>query len=366
MRVKISMSKNSESLYIIQSFRIHGKSTTRIVEKLGTLQEVILKAQGQDPYTWANQRAAELTLTERKAQKEVTLTFSNHKLIDAEDASTVNAGYLFLKKIYHELRLDELCQSLKTSSKIEYDLNAILSTLLYARVLYPASKLSSFESSKKFLEHPTIDLPQVYRALDVLAKKNDLIQAHLYQHSQTVIARDSAVLYYDCTKFFFEIEAAEGLKQHGKSKEQRPNPIVQMGLFLDGNGIPLAFEMTPGNTNEQTTLQPLEKRILRDFALSKLIVCTDAGLSSTSNRKFNNFSHRAYVTVQSHKKLKGHLKEWVLDPQGFHRVGETKSVNLAEIDAEDNRAIYVKERWIHENGLEERFIVTFSPKYKRY
>ena len=366
MHIKITRSKNSTIFYIIESYRHNGKSTSRIVEKLGSLEEVTLKAQGQDPYVWADQQAVLRTQQEHQAKREIQINLSNHRLIEEGACPRVNAGYLFLKKIYHELRLDELCQSLSETSKLEYDLNAILSSLLYARILYPSSKRSSFEASQKFMENTHVDLHQVYRALDVLAKHNATIQAHLYQHSQAIVERNAQVLYYDCTNFFFEIEEAEGLKQYGKSKEHRPNPIVQMGLFLDGNGIPLAFDLTPGNTNEQKTLLPLEKRIMRDFELSKLVVCTDAGLSSKTNRSFNSFANRAYVTVQSLKKLKQHLKDWALDPQAWHLNGSSTVFNLNDIDLEDNTAVYTKERWIHENGLEERLIISFSPKFKRY
>ena len=366
MRVNIVKSKHSITFYIIESYRHNGQSTSRIVEKLGSLAEVTLKAHGQDPYVWAAQQASLRTEQEGQAKRDISFTLSNHTLIEEGACPRVNAGYLFLKKIYHELQLDELCQTLSETSKLEYDLNAILASLLYARILYPSSKRSSFEASQKFMESAHVDLHQVYRALDVLAKHNDAIQAHLYQHSQSIVERNAQVLYYDCTNFFFEIELAEGLKQYGKSKEHRPNPIVQMGLFLDGNGIPLAFDLTPGNTNEQKTLLPLEKRILRDFELSKLVVCTDAGLSSKTNRTFNSFTNRAYVTVQSLKKLKLHLKDWALDPDGWHLNGSSTVFNVNEIDLEEHNAVYTKERWIHENGLEERLIVTFSPKYKRY
>ncbi|MBN2876833.1 MAG: IS1634 family transposase [Bacilli bacterium] len=366
MRVNIVKSKHSTLFYIIESFRHNGKSTTRIIEKLGTLEEVIKKASGQDPYEWANQQAALLTEAKLKDQRDIHLTLSNHKLIDEGSLRSLNAGYLFLKKIYYELHLDELCQRLSEKDKFEYDLNAILSTLLYTRILYPSSKRSSFEASQKLMEHPAIELHQIYRALDVLAKHNDVIQTHLYQYSQSIVERNTQILYYDCTNFFFEIELAEGFKQYGKSKEHRPNPIVQMGLFLDGHGIPLAFDLTPGNTNEQKTLLPLEKRIIHDFELSKLVVCTDAGLSSKDNRRFNSFTHRAYVTVQPLKKLKQHLKDWALDPSGWQLKGSSKSFNLNDIDLEDTSAIYTKERWIHENGLEERLIISFSIKYKRY
>lgn len=366
MRVKSSISKNAESLYVIKSIRVNGKSTSVIVEKLGTLDEVRKKAGGMDPYLWAKQRAAFLTEEENKDKRDIQISLSNHKLIEPNVQSTFNVGYLFLQKIFHELKLDQLCDSIASNSKIDYDLSSILAALLFSRILYPSSKLSSFESSKKFLEPQSYDLHQIYRALDVLAENNHLFQQHLYQHSEKVVERNSSILYYDCTNFFFEIEAAEGDKQYGKGKEHRPNPIIQMGLFLDGNGIPLAFDMTPGNTNEQKTLQPLQQRVIRDFELSKLIVCTDAGLCSYSNRKFNNIQNRAYVTIQPLKKLKDYLKEWALDPTGWHLPHLTKEINLHEIEYENNEAVYYKERWISENGLEERIIVTYSPKYKRY
>src|SRR5699024_4560101 len=161
--------------------------------------------------------------------------------------------------------------------------------------------------------------------------------------------------------------AADGLKQYGVSKENRPNPIVQMGLFMDGSGLPLAFSMTPGNQNEQTTLKPLERRILKDFDLSKFIVCTDAGLSSNGNRIYNTRVKRAFVTTQSIKKLKKFLKEWALGPAGWRTLGSRQTINLEEIrDLEGDRRTYYKERWIKENGLEQKLIVTYSPVYQQY
>lgn len=366
MRLKISKSKNAESLYIIKSVIIDGKNTSKIVEKLGTLEEVIKKSQGQDPYEWARQRAADLTKQENDKNKDVIISLSPSKRISKDLQRTFNVGYLPLQKIYHELSLDKLSQSLSDNAKIEYDLNAILSALIFSRIIYPASKLSTFALSKNFLENQTYDLHHLYRSLDLLSKNSQKIQQYIYQQSKKVVDRESSILYYDCTNFFFEIEEADGLRQYGKSKENRPNPLIQMGLFLDGNGLPLAFNLTSGNTNEQTTLQPLEKQIIKDFGLSKIVVCTDAGLSSIANRKFNNHKNRSYITVQSLKKIKSHLREWALNPKGWRvNQGETE-VDLSTIELEHNRNVYYKERWINENGLEERFIVSFSPKYALY
>jgi transposase len=182
-----------------------------------------------------------------------------------------------------------------------------------------------------------------------------------------VVKRNSNILFYDCTNYFFEIEEAEGLKQYGPSKEHKPNPIVQMGLFMDGNGIPLAFSISKGNTNEQQTLKPLEEKILEDFKLSKFVVCTDAGLASNDNRKFNDKDDRAFITTQSIKKLKNHLKDWALSPEDWRLCGDNKTYNLNELDdIEDLDKVFYKERWIKENGLEQKLLVTYSIKYRNY
>ena len=241
------------------------------------------------------------------------------------------------------------------------------------RVLHPASKKGTFERAHELLEPHSVEAQHIYRALDVLAEESDGIEEAVYKNSLNVVDRNTPILYYDCTNFYFEIEEADGLKQYGVSKENRPNPIVQMGLFMDGSGLPLAFVINPGNQNEQPTLKPLEKRIMKDFELSKFVVCTDAGLSSRENRLYNSMGNRAFVTTQSIKKLKKHLKEWALDPEGWTLPNRSKegkvtkkNINLQELDLEKDNQTYYKERWIHENGLEQRLIVTFSPKYKRY
>ena len=187
-----------------------------------------------------------------------------------------------------------------------------------------------------------------------------------------VAQRNTHILYYDCTNFFFEIEQEEGLRQYGISKEHRPNPIVQMGLFMDGDGIPLAFNISPGNTNEQVTLTPLEEKLLQDFELSKLVVCTDAGLASTANRKFNDKKDRAFITTQSIKKLKKPLQEWALDKTGWRIPGKDGLFDISKIDTDEAVAeaykstTFYKERWIKENGFEQRLVVTFSLKYRNY
>ena len=239
--------------------------------------------------------------------------------------------------------------------------------MIYGRIIFPSSKLATFELSKKFIEQPDFELQHIYRALEILSKETDFIQSELYKNSLNVCDRNKGVLYYDCTNYFFEIEHEDGLKQYGVSKEHRPNPIVQMGLFMDGDGIPLAFCINKGNTNEQVTLKPLEQKIISDFGLSKFIVCTDAGLASAANRKFNNIHDKAFITTQSIKKLKTHLKEWALDKKGWRLSGSNKIYDLTELDEKaDMDKIFYKQRWMNEDGLQQNLIVTFSLKYRNY
>jgi len=256
-------------------------------------------------------------------------------------------------------------------------LDSILSRLTYCRILFPLSKLATYEESKKFIEQPNFQLHQIYRALGYLAKETDFIQSSLYENSLKISKRNTGILYYDCTNYYFEIEQEDGIKQYGVSKEHRPNPIVQMGLFIDGDGIPLAFSINRGNMNEQLTLKPLEKKILSDFGLSRFVVCTDAGLSSEANRRFNNREGRAFITTQSIKKLKEHLKKWALASTGWKLPSDDKTYDISTLDemiekasAEDKEKIrakiFYKERWIKENDLEQRLIVTYSVKYRDY
>lgn len=208
--------------------------------------------------------------------------------------------------------------------------------------------------------------------MEVIAKESDFIQSELYKNSLAVSKRNDKILYYNCTNYFFEIEQEDGIKQYGPSKENRPNPIVEMGLFMDGDGIPLAFSIHSGNTNEQLTLQPIEKKILEDFSLTKFVVCTDAGLSSTNNRKFNNLGDRAFITTQSIKKLKKHLKEWALSIGGWHLDGMSGTFDISRIEGSEESkdkyrdCTFYKERWIKEDGLEQKLVVTYSLKYKEY
>lgn len=369
MRLHISKSKNSASLYVIKS--VYNSKTQSnssvIVEKLGTEAELRVRLEGQDPYAWAKAYIAELNEKANEDSTEVMIQYSPGKLINKEKQRSFNGGYLFLQKIYHELGFHDICREISDRHKFTYNLDSILSRLLYGRIIFPSSKLSTFNLASTFLEQPDFEIQHIYRALEVISKETDFIQSEIYKRSMKLSNRNTGILYYDCTNYFFEIEQEEGLKQYGYSKEHRPNPIVQMGLFMDGDGIPLAFTITKGNANEQITLKPLEQKILDDFKLSKFVVCTDAGLASTENRKFNDQDQRAFITTQSVKKLKKHLREWSLSTEGWQLSGSNKFYDISEIEDEQFKdKTFYKERWIKENDLEQKLIVTYSIKYRDY
>ncbi len=270
MRVTTSKSKNSESFYITQSYTsAQGKSTSKTIRKLGTLADLSkqLHTDREGVLAWANEQARLETLKYKSEKEDATvmIPFHSNRFMDYHKQKLFSGGYLFLQSIYYGLKMDSICRKIKSRHKFEYDLNAILSDLIYTRVLEPSSKSSSFRAAKQFLEPPTYELHDVYRALSVLASEMDFIQSEVYKNSFFLGNRNDRILYYDCTNYYFEIEQEDGDKRYGKSKEHRPNPIIQMGLFTDGDGIPLAFSLFPGNQNEQKSLKPLETKILQQF-----------------------------------------------------------------------------------------------------
>lgn len=368
MRLRTTKSAHSTSYSVIKSAYINKKRTTVTVEKLGNENEIRKRTGCSDPLEWARQYVAELNRKAKEDSTTIQLDLSPVEPIPSGQNRKFNVGYLFLQSIYYDLGLDRICKAIRTKYGFKYDLNAILSRLVYARIIDPCSKLSTYERSKSFVEPPKFELHDIYRALSVIAQESDYIQSRLYRNSLDVDTRKTGIIYYDCTNFFFEIESEEGLKQYGHSKENRPLPITQMGLFMDTDGIPLAFCIDPGNTNEQKTLIPLEKKLEEKFDLSKFVVCTDAGLSSLENRKFNSKQDRAFITTQSIKKMKAHLKEWALAPEGWYLPGDQNTVyDISCIDDDIHKdKLFYKERWIKENGFEQRLIVSYSIKYRNY
>ena len=370
MRVTTSKSKNAESFYISKGYvNDKGVSTSVIIRKLGTLKD-LLPEHGptrDDVMVWAKEQARIETLKYKreKEEKQIKLTFHADRPLDYDKQVFYRGGYLFLQSIYYQLQINKICRKLKQKHKFKYDINAILSDMIYARILEPRSKRSSYKAASEFLEKPSYKLHDVYRALDVLGAECDLIQAELYKNSHFLGARNDKVLYYDCSNYYFEIEQEDGNKKYGKSKEHRPNPIIQMDMFMDGDGIPLAFSTFAGNANEQTSLKPLEKKILGEFGCQKFIYCSDADLGSESIREYNHMGERAYIVTQSIKRLKKEEKEWALDPQGFKKVSDDTPVDITKLNSND-KGLYYKDEPYTTKKLHQRLIITYSPKYAAY
>lgn len=370
MKVTTSKSKNSESFYISKSYiNDKGKSTSVVIRKLGTLADLLVDhgPTRDDVMAWAKSQAKAETIKYKNEQenKAVQITFHADRPLDYHKQAFFRGGYLFLQNIYYSLQLHKTCRKLKSKYKFDYDINAILSDLIYSRILEPTSKRSSFNVASEFLEQPTYKLHDIYRALDVLGHECDFIQAEVYKNSRFLGKRNDQVLYYDCSNYYFEIEQEDGSKKYGKSKEHRPNPIMQMGLFMDGDGIPLAFSTFPGNANEQTSLKPLEKKVLREFGCQKFIYCSDAGLASENIREYNHMGERAFIVTQSIKKLRAEDKAWALRKDGFKRVSDDKPVDISKIP-ENDQHLYYKDEPYTTKKLHQRLIVTYSPKYAAY
>ena len=360
--------------YVQKSYRKeNGRPATKNYERLGTLDELRARFGEDDPIGGAKKYIAELTAAEREANKKVIVEYSPTAMIPKGEQRSYNGGYLFLQKIYYELGLDYICKKIAKKHKmVKYDLNGILSMLVYTRILYPGSKRSSLEDARKFFEQPECTLEQVYRALSLLATEFNEIQADVYKRSLKLGKRNTGVVYYDLTNYFFEWEEEGGLVQYGHSKEGRPLPTVQMGLFMDHDGFPLAMCIEPGNTAETSTLKPMEQILKDKFGLSKLVVCTDGGLSSYENRKNDSVGDRSFITVQSLKKLKKYLQDWALDSRGWHVAGSDEEYDISTLDSKEYyETLFYKERWDPTpmstgETLEQRIIVTFSFKYQEY
>ena len=391
MRLKYNKTQKGNCYYIIKSVYKNGRNTSEIVEKLGYPEQIKEKYHCPDPLQWMQEHLAQLNEQEKSENNiKVLVPFSPSTLICKDESHSCNVGYLFLQKVYHELSIDLIARHITKRHHFQYDMDSILSRLIYGRILFPGSKLSTTRLSRDLLEPPCFEYHQMERALSVIASEFDSIQAELYKFSSCVVPRKTGVLYYDCTNFYFETEEEDAIsneeadaldtaaRKYGHSKQHQPSPLVQMGLFMDYSGIPLAICIGRGNRNEQTTLIPLEEKILQDFELSKFVVCTDAGLASEANRKFNNFGERSFVTTVSIKNMKEEQKAWCLDPDGWHLEGSSKTFNIehledTEEEKEENysRTFYkIKyiEGYDEERDIEfnQTLVVTFSLKYRNF
>lgn len=372
MYIAITGSKNNKDVYIYRSFRKeNGKASSCIYKKLGKYNALLEQFDGNEDklMTWAKEQAAKETELYKLHTGKVSVEFSKAAAIPMNERRSFNVGYLFLQKLCTQLRLDKVCRTIKSRHKFKYDLNAILTDLVYARILSPASKLASYEYCQSLLEPPKYSLQDVYRSLSVIAGESDFIQSELYKNSNFIHPRNNRILYYDCTNYYFEIEEEDDFRRYGKSKENRPNPIVTMGLFMDADGLPLAFDIFPGNQNEQTTLKPLESKILQDFNYSEFIYCSDSGLGSSSNRRFNSLGNGAYIITHSLKKMKKEDREIALNPTQFRRIGSDQFIDIRTLDESDEEVyntIYYKEVPVVTGDMDETLVVTYSPKYKAY
>lgn len=372
--IYISLTGNSDNkdVYIKRSYRkSNGKTATKIHRKLGKLNDLLQQFSGDYDamMAWARSEAEKDTMEYNAKTGNVSVSLSKSAYIPRNEERCFPVGYLFLQKLCTELKIDSICRKISKRHKYTYDFSAILTDQIFSRILSPSSKLGSYSYCQTLLEPPKYELQNLYRALSVMAEESDFIQEELYFNSNFVHPRNKKVLYYDCTNYYFEIEQDDDFRKYGKSKESRPNPIVTMGLFMDADGIPLAFDVFPGNQNEQTTLKPLETKIIRDFACSEFIFCSDAGLGSKANRRFNSFGNRSYVISQSLKKMRREDRQIALNPKQFRRLGSNKFIDISTLDESDPdiyETIFYKEVPVVNGDMNEIVIVTYSPKYKAY
>lgn len=418
MKLSISKSKNTVIYYVAESYRKpNGTSSTRTVKKIGSEAELREKlGDGVDIKAWCQEYVRKLT-ADAKAHKPVPVELSLIPDVPYEKnvIRSFNVGYLFLQRILYQENISQMVKEIKSRHSFQFNLEKIICDLIYARILDPSSKKSTYDYCHSLLEAPDYELHDVYRALDIIHKETDFIQSFLYQQSVKCSHRDTSVLFYDCTNFFFEIDDEDELRRVGFSKEHCTTPIVQLGLFTDRRGIPLGFSVFNGSQSEQISLTPLEEKILNDFNLpdSRLIVCTDSGLASFDNKEFNAKTHLIknslncittdYITIRPLSKMDAVTLEWALnrgrsltlnpikdgenpdkvfaeiERTGWRTEGSNRVFSLDEIDEDDpenyNRIFY-KEKYViitpsaksknKGKTLEERLIVTYSIKYKHF
>ena len=374
MRLSTSRSKNTIIYYIIKDYTKNGKRSTKIVEKIGNQEEVKKMAGDIDYKEWLKDYVNKYNEEHCKSET-IIIKKNNKKIIPMNTKNTFNVGYLFLEKLYNQLNIKSICDSISDKYKYKFDLNEILSYLVYARIIYPSSKLETFKQCQNFIEQPKFKLHDEYRALSYIAQNMDFIQEQLFNNSKNVINRNSSVIYYDCTNYFFEIEYEDDFKKYGISKQHQPSPLVGMGLFMDGDGLPLSCNIYPGNQNEQKTLIPEEEKIVNNFKLdsTKMILCTDAGLSSDEIKKFNVKDNRGFVITQSLKKLKDEYKIQVFDNSDWRIPGDLKHVyNLDDIKNNDTlkekhyETLFYKIIQTETKSVKQDLIVTFCFKYFDY
>lgn len=361
--------------YIMQGFRKkEGGTSSKVYMKLGKASEIMERYGCTDAEAWARRKLKEINDSAKDDKASVMVSYNPGRKIETGQWRTVHCGHMVLLPLYNKLGLTQFSAEVSKRHRFKYDFADILRKLVMCRVLFPDSKRATRECLNDFVDAPDFSLDDIYNFLEVLSEEITPLQKRLYKATRNELSRRTGVIYYDCTNYYFEIEKEDNLRRYGKSKEHRPNPIVQMGMFMDSDGLPLAFCINPGNTSEQQTLKPLEEILANEFNLSEFVVCTDAGLASIDNRLYNNTEGRNYIVTQSIPQLPGPMKEWALQKKGWRRLGDREDVtyDISELDLDrEKEHLYYRERWFIEDrstvrAYEERLIVTFSPKYALY
>ena len=400
--------------YIQQGFRNGKKTTTKNIKRLGKHSELLLIT--DNPLEYAKNEVKKMNEEYRSGRSEFIVTMDFNERIPSTDSlysnsTSLNIGYLYLKDIYAKLNLSDFFKSVSSDRKITYDCNKICQFLTYARILDPASKYGTYDKLDTYYEKPQVEYQHMIRFLDILDRNSDQYLKHLFDNSESIVKRDTSVMYYDCTNYFFETEKPDeeivdevtgeiilGLRQFGISKENKTSPIVEMGLIMDSRGIPISMCIHPGNTNEQLTAVPLEKEVIKMTGNKKFIYCADAGLGSYNIRKFNDMGGRAYIVTQSVKKLGQEIKNIVFNDSNYHLLSNDDAITLKEMrtfDKKDanNLSLYndfaykvipantamdtgLYEEKVYKNGrtkkvktkgtLHQYIIVTFSRKMMEY
>ena len=400
--------------YIQQGFRNGKKTTTKNIKRLGKHSELLLIT--DNPLEYAKNEVKKMNEEYRSGRFEFIVTMDFNERIPSTDSpcsnsTSLNIGYLYLKDIYAKLNLSDFFKSVSSDRKITYDCNKICQFLTYARILDPASKYGTYDKLDTYYEKPQVEYQHMIRFLDILDRNSDQYLKHLFDNSENIVKRDTSVMYYDCTNYFFETEKPDeeivdevtgeiilGLRQFGISKENKTSPIVEMGLIMDSRGIPISMCIHPGNTNEQLTAVPLEKEVIKMTGNKKFIYCADAGLGSYNIRKFNDMGGRAYIVTQSVKKLGQEIKDIVFNDSNYRLLSNDDAITLKEMrtfnkkDA-NNLSLYndfaykvipantamdtgLYEEKVYKNGrtkkvkakgtLHQYIIVTFSRKMMEY
>ena len=378
-RLKTSKSTNSISYSIIEDYYRNGKRTSRVVEKIGNNSKVSKLAEKEniDIDTWLNNYLAKYKREHGIAVEDEKIIIEKYanKLIPKNVTNKFNVGYLFLKDIYYSLKIDQIVKNITKKYKFEFDLNEVLSNLVFSRIIYPSSKLKTYELSQKFIETPKYNLENLYRGLTYLNEDLDYIQKELYNNSKSVIDRNSKIMYFDCTNYYFDINEETDFQKYGHGKDGKAKPLVGMGLFMDGHGLPIAMNLFPGNENETKHLIPLQEEISKEFNLQdkQTIICTDAAMCTDEIKQFNIKDGRAFVITQSIKKLKQVYKDEVFKDDNWHIVGDLKHVyKLNDIlndeykSKEHYETIFYKIVQTETAHVVQDLIVTFQIKYRDY